>query len=294
MLERTWPSAMLKHRILSGVLMTIFFGGLVVLDGWIDGSATAAADDDRAVQGTLLAILVAAVMAPATFEFAGLCAAKGLHVLLGPAVAGVVLLSTVWYWSQWLGVPLHICMPYVLAFSLLASVLAQYRQYGTDGVLANCGVNCLAVLYLGLLAAFVVGIRVELGLWETLALMFVVKGSDIGAFTFGKLFGRHKFSPRVSPGKTWEGLAGAIFVAVGISLAFALAFDIMAWSWALLFGGIFAVIGQLGDLTESMMKRDAQQKDSANRVPGFGGILDVIDSPLVAAPFGYLFFRLVA
>jgi phosphatidate cytidylyltransferase len=185
-------------------------------------------------------------------------------------------------------------VPYVLVFSLLASVLAQYRQYGTDGVLANCGVTCLAILYLGLLAAFVVAIRVDVGLWETLALMFVVKGSDIGAFTFGKLFGRHKFSPRVSPGKTWEGLAGAIVVAMGISLAFALAFDIMAWSWALLFGGIFAVIGQLGDLTESMMKRDARQKDSANRVPGFGGILDVIDSPLVAAPFGYLFFRLVA
>ncbi len=294
MLERTWPSAMLKHRIFSGVLMTLFFGGLVVLDGWIDGSATVAADDDRAVQGTLLTILVAAVMAPATFEFAGLCAAKGLHVLLTPAVGGVVLLSTAWYWSQWLSVPLHACVLFVLAFSLLASVLAQYRQYGIDGVLANCGVNCLAVLYLGLLAAFVVAIRVDVGLWETLAFMFVVKGSDIGAFTFGKLFGRHKFSPRVSPGKTWEGLAGAIVVAMGISLAFALAFDIMAWSWALLFGGVFAVIGQLGDLTESMMKRDAQQKDSADRVPGFGGILDVIDSPLVAAPFGYLFFRLVA
>jgi len=285
---------MLKHRIFSGVLMTLFFGGLVVLDGWIDGSATVAAEDDRAVQGTLLTILVAAVMAPATFEFAGLCAAKGLHVLLTPAVGGVVLLSTAWYWSQWLSVPLHACVLFVLAFSLLASVLAQYRQYGIDGVLANCGVNCLAVLYLGLLAAFVVAIRVDVGLWETLVFMFVVKGSDIGAFTFGKLFGRHKFSPRVSPGKTWEGLAGAIVVAMGISLAFALAFDIMAWSWALLFGGVFAVIGQLGDLTESMMKRDAQQKDSADRVPGFGGILDVTDSPLVAAPFGYLFFRLVA
>ncbi|HPC94705.1 MAG TPA: phosphatidate cytidylyltransferase [Sedimentisphaerales bacterium] len=284
---------MLKQRILSGVLMTVFFGGLVLLDGWLDGSATVAPDDDKAVQGTLLAILVAVVMAPATLEFAGLCVVKGLHVLLAPAVGGVVLVSTAWYWSQWLRVSLHGCVLIVLAFSLLASVLAQYRRFGTDGVLANCGVNCLAILYLGLLAAFVVGIRVDVGLWETLMLMFVVKGSDIGAFTFGKLFGRHKFSPRVSPGKTWEGLAGAIVVAMGISLAFSVAFDIITWMWALLFGGCFAVIGQFGDLTESMMKRDARQKDSANRVPGFGGILDVIDSVLVAAPFGYLFFRLV-
>ncbi|MDY0357949.1 MAG: phosphatidate cytidylyltransferase [Sedimentisphaerales bacterium] len=284
---------MLKHRIFSGILMTLVFGGLVILDGWLDGSATAAAGDDRAMQGTVLTVLVAVVVALATVEFAGLAAAKGLHVLLGPSVTGVVLLSTAWYWPQWFGVPLHAYVLYVLVFALLASVGAQYRRYGTDGVLANCGVSGLAVLYLGLLAAFVVGIRVELGLWEALMLMFVVKFSDIGAFTFGKLFGRHKFSPRVSPGKTWEGLAGAMIVAVGTSLAFAVAFDIMAWPWALVFGGCFAVIGQLGDLTESMMKRDAQQKDSANRVPGFGGILDVIDSPLVAAPFGYLFFRLV-
>jgi len=181
-----------------------------------------------------------------------------------------------------------------LVLVLLALVLAQYWRYGTDGVLANCGVSCLAILYLGLLAAFVVGIRVDVGLWEVLMLMFVVKFSDIGAFTFGKLFGRHKFSPRVSPGKTWEGLAGAMILAMATSLAFAAASGIMTWSWALVFGGCSAVIGQLGDLTESMMKRDAQQKDSASRVPGFGGILDVIDSPLVAAPFGYLFFGLIA
>ena len=69
--------------------------------------------------------------------------------------------------------------------------------------------------------------------------------------------------------------------------------DTMAGWQAVAFGTGFAVIGQMGDLAESMMKRDARQKDSSNRVPGFGGILDVIDSPLVAAPFAYLFFRFV-
>lgn len=273
--------------------MTAVFGGLVILDGWFDGSATATAGDDKAVQGTLLAILIAVVMALAAVEFGKLTAGKGLRVLVPSTVAAVVALSTSWYWPQWLGVSLHAWVLFALVFSLLASVVAQYRRYGTDGVLANCGVSCLAILYLGLLSSFVMAIRVEVGLWETLMLMFVVKFSDIGAFTFGKLFGRHKFSPRVSPGKTWEGLLGAMIVAMGVSLAFAVGFGIMAWSWALVFGGCFAVIGQLGDLTESMMKRDAQQKDSANRVPGFGGILDVIDSPLVAAPFGYLFFMII-
>lgn len=285
---------MLKHRIFSGILMTLTFGGLVILDGWLDGSITATSDDDKCVQGTLLTVLIALVMALATVEFAKLAIRKGLRVLLEPTISGVILLSTAWYWPQWVGVPLHTYVLWVLVLVLLALVLAQYWRYGTDGVLANCGVSCLAILYLGLLAAFVVGIRVDVGLWEVLMLMFVVKFSDIGAFTFGKLFGRHKFSPRVSPGKTWEGLAGAMILAMATSLAFAAASGIMTWSWALVFGGCSAVIGQLGDLTESMMKRDAQQKDSASRVPGFGGILDVIDSPLVAAPFGYLFFGLIA
>jgi phosphatidate cytidylyltransferase len=124
--------------------------------------------------------------------------------------------------------------------------------------------------------------------------VFVIKSSDIGAYTFGRLWGRHKLAPRVSPGKTWEGLGGAVVFAGIVSFALALVFDIMGAWIAPVFGAIMAVVGQLSDLSESMLKRDAQQKDSSNRVPGFGGILDVIDSPLFAAPCAYLFFSIVA
>jgi phosphatidate cytidylyltransferase len=124
--------------------------------------------------------------------------------------------------------------------------------------------------------------------------VFVIKSSDIGAYTFGRLFGRHKLAPRVSPGKTWEGLGGAVVFAAVVSLAFALIFGIMRVWIAPVFGATMAVVGQLSDLSESMLKRDAQQKDSSNRVPGFGGILDVIDSPLFAAPCAYLFLAVAA
>jgi phosphatidate cytidylyltransferase len=283
---------MLKHRILFGLLMTVFFGGIVVVDGLLDGSATATTADDKAVQGTLLALVVAVVLSLATVEFARLAAAKGLVVLTAACIPAVVLLSTAWYWPQVIGVPLGLYLPAVLVAGLLIVLLAQYRRCGFEGVLGNGGVSCFAMIYLGLLGAFVMAIRIDAGLWHILMLMIVVKASDIGAYTFGKLFGRHKFSPRVSPGKTWEGLAGAMATAMAVSLVFATIFDIMAWWLALVFGGCFAVIGQMGDLAESMMKRDAQQKDSSKHVPGFGGILDVIDSPLVALPFGYLFFGL--
>ncbi len=182
----------------------------------------------------------------------------------------------------------------VIALTLAGMVIQQHQRFGVSNMLANCGVSCFALLYLGLLGSFVLAIRIDGGLWQFLAFMFAVKASDIGAYTFGRLFGRHKLAPRVSPGKTWEGLAGAVVFAVLVSLAFARIFGIMGVWLAPVFGAVMAVVGQLSDLVESMLKRDAQQKDSSNRVPGFGGILDVIDSPLFAAPCAYLFFAIVA
>ena len=135
-------------------------------------------------------------------------------------------------------------------------------------------------------------IRLDFGLWPLLMFIFVVKSADIGAYTFGTLFGKHKFSPKISIAKTWEGMMGAVFTAVIVAIIFATNSDIMFWWLAAIFGVCFAFIGQFGDLAESMIKRDAERKDASNNVPGFGGILDVIDSPLVAAPFAYLFFML--
>ena len=109
----------------------------------------------------------------------------------------------------------------------------------------------------------------------------------------GRLFGKHKIAPKISPGKTWEGLGGAVLFAVIVSVVFVKYSGIMPWPFAVLFGGMFGVFGQLGDLVESMIKRDAQQKDSSNSVPGFGGVLDIIDSPLATAPIAYAFFLVV-
>ncbi len=285
---------MLKHRLLFGTLMVVLFTGLALLDGWWDGSVTASSADNRPVQGTLLAVLAAGALGLATVELSRLAAARGLVVLNPVATGGVVLLSTAWYWPQLTCIPRELALPLAAAVVLAAVLLQQHARFNTAGALANCGISCLAVLYLGLLGAFILAIRIDVGLWSALMFIFVVKASDIGAYTFGRTFGKHKFSPRVSPGKTWEGLGGAVTAALLVSFAFAAVFGIMAVGPALVFGGCLAVIGQLSDLAESMLKRDAQQKDSSNRVPGFGGILDVVDSLLFAAPFAYVFFRLVA
>jgi phosphatidate cytidylyltransferase len=274
--------------------MTVLLVGIIVFDAWLDGSATASAADDGPVQGTLLAALMVVIFSLGGIELSRLAAAKGLMVLNPVAAIGLALLATTWYWPQLIHISQGMYLLLVIASVLAAMLLQQQVRLGTSGVLGNCGISCFLLLYLGLLGAFVLGIRIDGGPWEALAFMFVVKSSDIGAYTFGKLFGKNKLAPRVSPGKTWEGLAGAIMAATAVSIAFSAVFGIMRIWLAPIFGAGMAVIGQLSDLSESMLKRDAQQKDSSNRVPGFGGILDVIDSLLFAAPFAYVFFRCAA
>lgn len=284
---------MLKYRLIFGFLMIVLFSGLILLGGWLDGSWTSSPADDRQVQGTIVMILIAGSMILGGLELARLAASKGLVVLNPACTIGLILLSTTWYWPRLVPIPQGVYLPVATALVLAGMLARQHQRFGTAGVLANCGVSCFALLYLGLLGSFVLGIRVEGGPWKLLAFIFTVKASDIGAYTFGRLFGRHKLAPSVSPGKTWEGLAGAAAFAVVVSLAFTLAWGIMPVWLAPVFGVLMAVVGQSSDLVESMLKRDAQQKDSSNRVPGFGGILDVIDSLLFAAPCAYLFFALV-
>ncbi|TFG49975.1 MAG: hypothetical protein E4H40_02065 [Candidatus Brocadiia bacterium] len=280
---------MLKYRLLFGTLMTLFFGGVTLLDGWLDGSLTQGAADKR-VQGTILFVLVMLLAIPAQYEFSRLAQRKGIRIFLPVSIVSSMLLAGTWYWPQLLTVEPAVYVSVVMALTVLALFVYQYYSYGTAGVIANCGGNCFSVLYLGLLSSFVIAIRVEFGVWAVLMYIFVVKSSDIGAYALGMLFGRHKFSPRISPGKTWEGMGGAVLAAIIVSVTFSAISGIMPWLPAFLFGFCFAFIGQLADLAESMIKRDAEQKDSASNVPGFGGILDVIDSPLGSAVFAYLFF----
>ena len=284
---------MLKYRLLFGTLMVLFFTGVVLLDGYLDGSISAVAQN-KPVQGTLLCIFIAILMIPAQFELAKLAAAKNIKIFKPVTIVASILLASTWYWPQLFNLSAQIYLALLITFSLLTLMLYQYKCCLINAVLTNCGANLFAIIYLGGFSMFILAVRIDFGLWPLLMFIFTVKASDIGAYTIGKLFGKHKFSPLISPKKTWEGMAGAVLFAVIAAVLFAGNCDIMPWIWAVVFGVCFAFIGQFGDLAESMIKRDAEQKDSADNVPGFGGILDIIDSPLIAAVFAYLFFIFVA
>jgi phosphatidate cytidylyltransferase len=123
------------------------------------------------------------------------------------------------------------------------------------------------------------------GAWWLLYVMLLVWGADSGAYIFGRLLGKHKLAPKVSPGKTWEGLVGGLLTSAIISWLFGRYTSLNAAPLSLLICSIFAVLASiLGDLTESMFKREAGIKDSGSLIPGHGGIMDRIDSLTAAVP----------
>ena len=142
---------------------------------------------------------------------------------------------------------------------------------------------------------FPAGSPADAGKFFLFYFILLTKFSDMGAYAVGSLIGRHKMIPRISPGKTWEGFFGAILVSTGASLAFVHFFGAkmvgMNYLHAIILGVLLSVTAVIGDLIESLFKREAGVKDSGNLFPGIGGILDLLDSLLFNAPLMYLYLR---
>lgn len=285
---------MLKYRLIFGTLMTAAVVALILVDGRMDGSISRQMPD-KAVQGVLLTILTALLAIPTQIELAALVRQKGARLFTVLTIPASILLSTALFWPQLSTSPdfFYYYILLVPAGTLIALFLWQAVRFGTDGTIHNIGAGLFSVFYLGFLSMFIVGIRIEWGPWVLLLFIFTVKASDIGAYTLGRLFGKHKMAPRISPGKSWEGLGGAVLFGALVSIGISYFCDIMPVSTAAAFGAAFGVFGQMGDLMESMLKRDAAVKDSSAAVPGFGGLLDVIDSPLATAPAAFAAFSLL-
>lgn len=185
----------------------------------------------------------------------------------------------------------HFGLEVLLGLVLVAVFCEQMLRYRLDDALRQVGATLLAVLYLGLGLGLVLAVRIEHGPGALLLFLCTVKAADIGAYFVGSMIGRHKLIPWLSPGKSWEGLAGAIFGALLTSL-------LLGWLlppasgysllWRVGFGLCVGLFGQFGDFCESLLKRSAGVKDSGQLVPEFGGVLDMLDSPLLAAPAALL------
>jgi phosphatidate cytidylyltransferase len=192
-----------------------------------------------------------------------------------------------------------------LVFMFLATVVAaflleMYRYREPGNVVPRLGATVLAIAYLGLLPCYFIQLRFIDSSYTGLILVttiLVPKCNDVAAFFTGTFFGRNKMTPHLSPKKTWEGFAGGMVGGVIVAVIVGICADQFnapifkgGVLEAMAFGLAMGIAGVLGDLAESLIKRDCQTKDASKNIPGFGGLLDVIDSVLFAAPVAYLWF----
>lgn len=170
----------------------------------------------------------------------------------------------------------------------VAVVIARLPE-GPDRVLSDIAAGLFALIYVPFLGCFAVLLLVPAdGAARVTTFLAAVVCSDVGGYTAGVLAGRHPMAPTISPKKSWEGFAGSVFACViGGSLLVSLLLHGAAWQGAL-YGAAIAATATLGDLGESMLKRDIGIKDMGNLLPGHGGVMDRLDSLLPSAPVAYL------
>ncbi len=209
-------------------------------------------------------------------------------------------------WLHTRGLEQYLLVIVALVFTTFIAEIVGVERNGTEPAraVAAVGWTVLVVLTVGLLGVFLAKIRflprtlradvdpIEGFLYLVLAIG-CVKGSDIGAYFTGTAIGRHKLVPRLSPGKTVEGLVGALVCGTAGAVAIGLAWGRFTLGQMLLFGAVVSVSSILGDLAESLIKRSCEVKDSGP-IPTFGGALDILDSMLAAAPVAYLLLVLLS
>ncbi len=282
----------MRDRLLIGPVLVLAVIGLVWLEDRFGGTTFP--------PGTLIGAVVVLLVWLGAGELGAMARAKGtlvsdLHLrmcaLLGAAIS-MVDPAAMDARSSAGAVSAGACIV------LFGSMVSYARRKSPPGVMAFVGTSLLSFAYLGLMFGYVFAVRREHSAWVLLWVVLTTKACDTGAYFTGRAVGRHKLIPWLSPGKTWEGLVGGAVWAAAVASGglwllkrFTGAAPLEPLEGAV-FGVAAAIFGQAGDLMASFMKRDAGLKDSGKSIPGMGGILDVIDSPLLVMPVAYWWMRL--
>jgi len=282
--------------------------------------------------GYAWALFVAVVMSAALVEFAALARAKGAEPQTGLMIAAGLALLLVFLHERLSadipalvggGIPWPLqwqAFIWILLLLMPAALLVELFR-ARPSPLLNLATTVLGVLYIGLFLGTAVGIReiftviefhvgpvfgtadlsaaqhAQLDAWggfTIIALLATIWMCDTAAYFGGRAMGRHKLFPRVSPNKTWEGAIWGVFAALGtMAAAKFLVIEYLSLPEALIIGGIVGAFGQIGDLVESLLKRDAGVKDSSALLPGHGGVFDRFDSFIFVSPIVFLYLDFV-
>lgn len=255
--------------------------------------------------GWILALLLAGIAALAAIEFFRMAATKGARALMGMGAAAAAAFPLLAAVAPERGVGGSAFWWLIVLLALLLLVAAIWVR-GTEGdPLLSTSVTLFGAIYTGGLLAHAVFLRhlpPPHDPWAGTALVFapvlLTWSSDTFAYFAGRQWGRRKLIPKVSPGKTVEGFLGALIGTTLIAVGYAeilrqVAGYTLTTGEALLLGIVISLAAQLGDLAESLLKRDAGVKDSGSLLPGHGGVLDRMDSLFFTLPIAYMFFRFV-
>ena len=286
---------MLKTRLLVSAVLIPVFIGLCWLDAQAGGTAP------------VLLVLALLLALQASREVCGLLAAARPAAPVA-AAGSLVVLAAVWAWHFMLPLGRDHLAPVGAAGLVFAGVIlvlllrraVLFRE--PAGQATAVAAEVFAVGYVGLLLACAAELRWvgggELGYLALGSLVIGAKVGDSGGYFIGRMFGKRKLSPRLSPGKTWAGAIGAVLTAAvatacWIRLAgplFGSEVAVRSWPVLLLFGATLGIVGLIGDLCESLLKRDAGLKDASHLMPAFGGLLDLLDSILYTGPVALAFW----
>jgi len=260
---------MLRTRVISAAVLLVIVGTAAILGGW-----------------PFLA-LIAAAAGLASWEYCKLLRQGGFQPSLALTAALSLLFVAQAQWPELL--PLGLLLTVAVIGALLLALWRKTAQPITEWALALAG-----ALYLGWLLGHALALRAAPQglLWLALAAL-AVWTDDVSAYFAGRAFGRHPWWPRHSPKKTWEGyLAGAAATTLMVTLLGVYLVGI-AWLEGLALGLLLGLVTPLGDLAESMLKRQVHAKDSSTLIPGHGGVLDRIDTLLIAIPIVYYWATLL-
>ncbi len=282
----------MKTRIILGSTMIALLAGLFWLDWYLENSAT------LAVIALPMVLVFLPIWGGAFIELRRLGKSASMELLPVSGLCGAILLAGLPFLTQAQILPDSVgTWPLVLLVLWLTAIGAFVEQMvrsRIDGGLISVMGTLGAVIYLGVGGAVILSIRINYGVGALVLFLAAVKSTDIGAYFTGSAIGKHKLIPWLSPGKSWEGLFGGLFVAAGVSVLLTAVLGLVEMDlWpAVMFGLAVGLTGQFGDLCESLLKRSASVKDSGSAIPQYGGILDVIDSPLIAGPVALIIMEL--
>lgn len=228
------------------------------------------------------------------YEFSAMAKIKNIFVcnLVGFLSVALIILNAYFHFFE-LEIFFLSAIPVLLLIELFRN---------KHSAISNISATLLGIFYTGFFTATLIGIReyyvgnsldYSNGGFIIISILITLWMTDSAAYFIGSAFGKHKLFPRVSPNKSWEGaIAGFLFAIITLVVLKFVLLDFLGWIDIIAFGIIIGIFGQIGDLIESLVKRDAGVKDSSNIIPGHGGIFDRFDSLLFSAPIIYLYLLL--